>query len=77
MCDSDNKKSITIRHALKALDKGKGQVGYKYFEAHRWLDLTKKVRMESAAYGDSPYHRGSMVVCGLDDGNRVVNEWFC
>ena len=42
MCDSDNNNSFTIRHALKALDEGKGQVGYEYFEARHWLDLTKR-----------------------------------
>ena len=41
MCDSDNKNSFTIHHALKVLDEGEGEVGYEYFKARRWLDLTK------------------------------------
>ena len=42
MCDSDEKDSFTIANALKALDEGEDQAGYKYFQERCWLDLTKK-----------------------------------
>ena len=42
MCDSDKEDSFTISHALKALDEGEDQEGYKYFQERRWLDWTNK-----------------------------------
>ena len=40
MCDSDKEDSFTISHALKALDEGEDQEGYKYFQERGWLDRT-------------------------------------
>jgi hypothetical protein len=42
MCDSDKKDSFTIGHALKVLDEGEDQAGYKYFQDGLWLNLTEK-----------------------------------